>query len=57
MGDIIMAKQDLDLYFKKITEEGFTSNIWFFTKQSFDNMMNFYFELKHNFYQSLLSSH
>lgn len=38
-----MAKQDLDLYFKKIKEEGFTSNIWFFTKQSFDNMMIFYY--------------
>ena len=38
-----MAKQDLDLYFKKIKEDGFTSNIWFFTKQSFDNMMIFYY--------------
>lgn len=43
MGDIIMAKQDLDLYFKKIKKDGFTSNIWFFTKQSFDNMMIFYY--------------
>lgn len=38
-----MAKHDLDLYFKKIKEEGYTSNICFFTKQSFDNMMIFYY--------------
>ena len=38
-----MAKQDLDLYFKKIKEDGFTSNIWFFTKQSFKNKMIIYY--------------
>ena len=55
MGDIIMAKQDLNLYFNEIKENGMTNNIWFFTKQSFKNKMIIYYSYIVKQYEENLS--
>ena len=52
-----MAKQDLNLYFNEIKENGMTNNIWFFTKQSFDNMMIIYYSYIVKRYEELVAPH
>ena len=52
-----MAKQDLNLYFNEIKENGMTNNIWFFTKQSFDNMMIIYYSYIVKRYEEQVTPH